>query len=288
MADAVGVAHDGNLCALLDAADELLAAAGHDEVDEAVLVEQRLDVLTRLDRLDKFFRKARAREGVLDEAREEGRGVGRLLAWLEDGRVARLDGERGNVDDDLGPGLKDDEKDADRARYPVEVELGRELASVREKVGRTGQGDDVADAREERVELGGRLKGEAREEGRGELAGLNERGRGLCADGGQSAPPAPPSQAWKDGRTSRSFWLAARMSAWLASSACRILTSASSRSAAGISCEASKAARAACAMDRADDMVLGGEGGGGGGGRGGSGQRGGSLRPPLARVCLRR
>ena len=51
-AQAIGVAHDGYLRRPLNAADECIAPAWDNEVDVAVLSEQRVDLFPRLDRLD--------------------------------------------------------------------------------------------------------------------------------------------------------------------------------------------------------------------------------------------
>lgn len=57
MAHPVRMAHHRNLRLLLDPPHELFASAGHDEVDEPVLVEQARYVLARGDGLDEFPRK---------------------------------------------------------------------------------------------------------------------------------------------------------------------------------------------------------------------------------------
>lgn len=106
----------------LDVPDELVRAAGDDEVEMLVEGEELGDDVARRDQLDCRIRD----QGLLQRCRDDGRdgdeGFGRLLAALEDRCVARLDGQRGNVGDDLRASLEDDKQNTNGAGYPLELE----------------------------------------------------------------------------------------------------------------------------------------------------------------------
>jgi hypothetical protein len=174
------MAHDGHAGVALDRTHQLVAAARDDEVDEAVLIQQRGDLVARLHRLHEVARQARAAEGLGDEAREHGGRVRRLAAALENGGVARLDGERGNVHHDLGARLEDAEQHADGAGDAVQVECaggGRgigEAARVGAVVERRGQRGDAGQARQQLGPLAGLAEEvEARDERARQRAGLD-------------------------------------------------------------------------------------------------------------------
>lgn len=105
----------------------------------------------------------------------------RDLSGGSKGSRTGLQREGSDVDDDLWPGLKDDEEDPDGASDSVELEVLVELTGVGDLVRRARQCRHVVDTGEQRLKLGRRLEGEPREERRRELAGLDARFRGLRA-----------------------------------------------------------------------------------------------------------
>ena len=66
-------------------------------------------------------------ESAGDDGGDCDKGLCRLLAALEDGCVAGLDGEGGDVCDDLRAGLEDNEEDANRGGDTLEDEVVVEL-----------------------------------------------------------------------------------------------------------------------------------------------------------------
>lgn len=77
-----------------------------------------------------------------------------------------LERESSDVDDDLGPGLEDDEEDSDRASDSIQLELVVQLPCVRDLVGRARQRNYIRNPCEKRLELGLGLEGEPRVERR--------------------------------------------------------------------------------------------------------------------------
>ncbi|CRK28412.1 hypothetical protein BN1708_004638 [Verticillium longisporum] len=137
-AEAVGVAEDGDARRVLDGAHELVGAARDDEVDEVVEGQELGDDVARRDELD----------GLVGHT-----GPRRLLAALEDGGVAGLDGEGGNVGDDLGPGLENDEKDANGAGDAVEGQAVVEAGAQRETADGVFEVTHIEDALEHVLKL---------------------------------------------------------------------------------------------------------------------------------------
>jgi len=94
--DALEMLDDGNGGVLRHEADEALAAARNDAVDESVELEQRGErgAVGRGDELDGVGGQAGMRERLLHEGGEGGVGVKDFLAAAEDHRIARLHAER--------------------------------------------------------------------------------------------------------------------------------------------------------------------------------------------------
>ena len=148
MADAVGVAEHGDLGVVLDVAHQLVGAARDDQVDVAVEGEQLGDDVAGGDELDGAVGDPCPRQSVRDDPRNGDERLGRLLAALEDGGVARLDGQRGDVGDDLGTGLEDDEQHTDGAGDALEIEAVVEAGSEGDLADGVLEVPDVEDALE--------------------------------------------------------------------------------------------------------------------------------------------
>ena len=124
-----------------------------------------------------------------------------MVCWegltLEDGGVARLDGERGNVGNDLGAGLEDDEQDADGARDALEDEAVVELGAHLDVADGVVEVADIEDALEHVVPLALLAQVQARHErlAQGAVGGRLARqlevarvgGEDVVAGGGQRA-----------------------------------------------------------------------------------------------------
>lgn len=148
VADAVGVAEDGNAGVGLDVFDEGAGAAGDDEVDERREVEELGDLLAAEDEGDGVGRDGGGGEGFADDFDEGGGGALDLPAGLEEDGVAGLEGERSDLGDGVGAGLEDDGEDAEGDGDLFEVEAAVELDGVElaaEGIGEGGDGADLGD-----------------------------------------------------------------------------------------------------------------------------------------------
>ena len=132
VADAVGVAGDGDLRVVHDVADEVVAAAGDDQVDGVVLLQHGAHVPARLQQGEPAAGKALdARGGAHDQVGQGAVGPGRLGAALHEDGVARLQAEGGDLHQGVGPRLEDHAEDADGHAHLEEpqpvVDLGGAL-----------------------------------------------------------------------------------------------------------------------------------------------------------------
>ncbi len=122
VADAVGVAEDGDAALGLDARDEFLGTAGHDEVDELVEGEELGHLFPRLEGGQPTLRQAGREARGVDDAGQGGVGARRLAPALEDDGVAALGGEGGHLHEGVGPRLEDHGHETDRAAHLPERE----------------------------------------------------------------------------------------------------------------------------------------------------------------------
>ena len=179
---------DGNGGVLRHEADETLAAARNDAVDQAIEFEQRVEggAVGRGNQLDGVGGEAGGGERGGDEGGEGGVGVETLFAAAKNGGVAGFQAENGAVDGDVGTGFVDDADDADGDADFADVEpvgAGRFFQQITDGI---GEGDDFADGDGEMVKAcrcecqpiaGGRREG--RGVGRGEVAGVGGEERGV-------------------------------------------------------------------------------------------------------------
>lgn len=116
------MAQNWDLCVFLDVFHEGIGTSWDDQVDVGVLFEKVCDLSSGADELDAVVRNVCfVLQDVVDDAGHCLEGVEGLLASLENCSVAGLDGQGGDIGDDLRPTLKYDEQDANRASEPVEV-----------------------------------------------------------------------------------------------------------------------------------------------------------------------
>ena len=169
-AQAVGVAEDGDLGVLLDVAHQLVGAAGDDEVDVAVEGEQLRDGLARGDELDGGIGDLGLGQGVGDDGADDHEGFRRLLAALEDGRVAGLNGQSGDVGDYFGTSLEDDEQHADGAGHALQLEIVVQLGTKSDPADGILKVAHVQDALEHVLPLARLAQVEARHQAGAQLA----------------------------------------------------------------------------------------------------------------------
>lgn len=143
--------HHRDLGLLLDTRDEFISAARHDKVDIPVLRQQRGNLGTSADGLNKRARNRRCGQGVRDDFGQGCRSLDGLLAALEDGSVARLDGQSGNVDYYFWARLEDDEQHTDGAGHTVQFHTWAQLLGEGHDPGRERERCHVADPLEHRV-----------------------------------------------------------------------------------------------------------------------------------------
>ena len=187
-AHALKMFDDGNGGVLRDEADEALAAARDDAMDERVEFEQRVEggAVGRGNQLDGVGGETGGGERGGDEGGEGGVGVEALLAAAENGGVAGLQAKDGAVDGDVGAGLIDDADDADGHADFADVQAvgaGRFFQQIADGI---GERDDLADGDGEMVEARGRESesvagggGESGGFGGGEVLGVGGEERGV-------------------------------------------------------------------------------------------------------------
>ena len=145
VADAVGVAEDGDARILLDEADELVAPPGDEQVDGVVPREEGVDILAGLDELEAGRGDALPGEGPHEHCREKAVGLKRLLPPLEDAGVSGLQAERGNLGEGVGARLEDGRDHPDGTGDPAEAEALVEehvVAHPAERIGKGGHRPD--------------------------------------------------------------------------------------------------------------------------------------------------
>lgn len=173
------MSHDRNASLVLDAGHQLVAATGHDEVDVLVLREEGRDLRASRDSLHERRRDRRLGERLGDDLRQKRRRLDTLLAALQNGRVTRLDRERGNVHNDLRTRLEDDKQHAHRAGDAVQRQPWAELLRERNLPSGEGKRRNVADTLQHRIVLASAREVEAAEQRSGELARLDEGAGGF-------------------------------------------------------------------------------------------------------------
>ena len=146
VADAVSVAHDRDLCIVHDVLDELVGAAGDEEVDILIALEEFIDLVVEFGLQEAGGRQARADGGLVDDGKEDAVGAGCLLAALEDGAVSALEAEGGDLDQGVGAGLKDDADDADGDADALQDQVCVQLALEEGAADGVGEADQLVDA----------------------------------------------------------------------------------------------------------------------------------------------
>lgn len=171
------MSHDGDARLVLDAGDELVAAARHNEVNVLVLCEEGGDLGPSRDGLNEGAGDGCLGERLGDDLGQDRGSLDTLLSALEDGGVAALDSQRGDVDDDLGARLEDDEQHTHGTRDAVQRESRAELLRKRHLPCWQRERGDIGDALQHRVVFARLGQVEAREEGRREFVRLDEGAR---------------------------------------------------------------------------------------------------------------
>ena len=118
VADAVGMAQHRDAGVLLHEADERVRAAGDDQVDVAVERQQLHGLLAGGEQQHGFGLDRGAGQAPVDGVDDRPARPERLPAALEDHAVARLEGERGYLDDRVGAGFEDHRDDSQGTTDP--------------------------------------------------------------------------------------------------------------------------------------------------------------------------
>ena len=129
VADAVGMAEDGDVRMVHDVLDECVRASWNQEVDGVVAFEEFVDFIVLLCLEEAVFRKACVDGCLMDEGEKDAVRPRRFLAAFQDGAVAALQAQGGNLDEGIGACFEDDADDADWAGDAVEREALVEFAS---------------------------------------------------------------------------------------------------------------------------------------------------------------
>mmetsp|Transcript_10077 Transcript_10077/g.18341 ORF Transcript_10077/g.18341 Transcript_10077/m.18341 type:complete len:208 (-) Transcript_10077:314-937(-) len=117
VADAVRVAHDRDLGVVLNVLHELVGASGYAQINNVLHFEQRRHFVPPAHQ-HAALRGGLAvhGDGLLHQPVEHRVAPGRLLAPLEQQRVAAGDGKACDLRQRVGPRLEDDEQDSDGDR----------------------------------------------------------------------------------------------------------------------------------------------------------------------------
>lgn len=145
VAHAVRMAEDGDRGVRHDVLHEGIRAARDEEVDGFVTFEELVDLIVLLGLEQCILRKTGSDGSLLDQAEEDAVCVGRFLAALQDGTVAALQAEGGDLYQRVGAGFEDDADDADGAGHAVEREPFVELAGERHAIDRIRQTDEAGE-----------------------------------------------------------------------------------------------------------------------------------------------
>mmetsp|Transcript_7372 Transcript_7372/g.29046 ORF Transcript_7372/g.29046 Transcript_7372/m.29046 type:complete len:224 (+) Transcript_7372:2616-3287(+) len=155
MAHAVRVAQHRDLGVIADVGDEGVGPAGDDEVHDVVQREDVRDGFATLDEDDALAGDAKGGHAVDDDLVEDGVGLRRLLATLEEEAVAGSDGEGGDLREGVGPGLEDDQEDSEGRGDLLEGESVRHLHLAELAAERLLHVGDLPGARRELRDLPG-------------------------------------------------------------------------------------------------------------------------------------
>ena len=139
MADAVGVPQHGNAAVVHDVADELLAAAGDDEVDERVLLQHGGDVLAGMQQLREIHRKPDIRRRFPERITQGGVRPLRLATALEQHGIAALERQRRNLYQRIRAALENHADDPNRAGHAVHFQPRRDFVRHRRRADGVGQ-----------------------------------------------------------------------------------------------------------------------------------------------------
>lgn len=113
VADAVGMAHDRDLCVVHDVLDKLVRSAGDEQVDVFFALQELVDLVVELGLKQAGGGKARRDDGLVDDLEQGAVGFGGLFAAFEDGTVSALDAEGGDLHHGVGSCLKNHADHAD-------------------------------------------------------------------------------------------------------------------------------------------------------------------------------
>ena len=131
MADTRRVAHHRNLRVIHDVGDEGIGATRNQEIDVSFALQELIYLLVRFCQGKHILRKPCLPERCLHKRKERPVRALRLLAALQDCRIAALDAERADLDQGIGTRLEDDADDADGAAHAAKheplIELARKL-----------------------------------------------------------------------------------------------------------------------------------------------------------------
>ena len=124
VAVAVEVGEDGDAALRLHALDQRAAAAGDDDVDQALHAQEVADggAVGGGDELDRGRRQASRLEAALEAGDDGARGVEALRAAAQDAGIAGLEAQGTGVGRHVGAALVDDADHAQRHRDPGDVE----------------------------------------------------------------------------------------------------------------------------------------------------------------------
>ena len=154
VADAVRMAHDRNFCVVHDVLNKLVGAAGNEKVDLLFALQEFVDLIVELRLEQAGSGETGGNGGIADDGEQDAVGLRGLLSTLENGTVAALEAEGGDLYQGVGARLKDDPDDADRHADALEDESCVQLPLQKCPSDRVGEGDELIDPFADICELG--------------------------------------------------------------------------------------------------------------------------------------
>ena len=155
VADAGAAGEDGHLGVLGDVAYELNAAAGNDEVDHVLHLEELSDEATVgvLDELDGVGGCAGRFDGIANHGDEHLVRVDSLFAAAKEGPAAGFEAERCDINSDVGAALVDGRDDAEGHALAADLHAVGQRAHVDHLADRIGEDGDVTGVAGDRFEF---------------------------------------------------------------------------------------------------------------------------------------
>ena len=149
MAETFEMGKDRHARFRLDAADEALAAARHDDVDGAVQARQHGadgGAVGGRHKLDRIFRQAGLAQAALQAGMDRPRRLRRIGTAAQDDGIAGLEAQRAGIGGHVRPAFIDDADDAERRAHPLDMQPVRPVPFGNHVADRILESGDGADA----------------------------------------------------------------------------------------------------------------------------------------------